>query len=183
MPESSVRFYALRMRETGMIKSSPQGIIAAGTDWRFLDELKRELKELSLPVTTKLRGDTLCASSRTAAVSWPASRRSGRQSPSVRLHRRARSRRRKPPPSGCRGFSIDDGDCWAALEHRRRAARAPKALPSKYVQGDLSVDNSMWLAGGETDFDCNHGVDADVVGRCRRAGHGAEPASTRGASK
>ena len=40
----SVRFYALRMQETGMIKSSPQQIIANGTDWRFLDELKRELK-------------------------------------------------------------------------------------------------------------------------------------------
>jgi NitT/TauT family transport system substrate-binding protein len=42
--EDSVRFYALRMKETGMIKSSPQEIIAKGTDWRFLDELKRELK-------------------------------------------------------------------------------------------------------------------------------------------
>ena len=42
--EDSVRFYALRMQETGMIKSSPQEIIANGTDWRFLDELKRELK-------------------------------------------------------------------------------------------------------------------------------------------
>jgi NitT/TauT family transport system substrate-binding protein len=43
-PEDSVRFYALRMKETGMIKSSPQEIIAKGTDWRFLNELKRELK-------------------------------------------------------------------------------------------------------------------------------------------
>lgn len=43
-PEDSMRFYTLRMQETGMIKSSPQQIIAAGTDWRFLDELKRELK-------------------------------------------------------------------------------------------------------------------------------------------
>jgi NitT/TauT family transport system substrate-binding protein len=34
----------LRPRETGFIKSSPQKIIAGGTDWRFLDELKRELK-------------------------------------------------------------------------------------------------------------------------------------------
>jgi NitT/TauT family transport system substrate-binding protein len=42
--EDSVRFYALRMKETGMIKSSPKTIIAEGTDWRFLDELKRELK-------------------------------------------------------------------------------------------------------------------------------------------
>ena len=43
-PEDSMRFYTLRMQETGMIKSSPQQIIADGTDWRFLDELKRELK-------------------------------------------------------------------------------------------------------------------------------------------
>ncbi len=43
-PEDALRFFALRMQETGMIKSSPQEIIAAGTDWRFLEELKRELK-------------------------------------------------------------------------------------------------------------------------------------------
>ena len=43
-PEDSLRFYALRMQEMGMIRSSPQKIIADGTDWRFLDELKRELK-------------------------------------------------------------------------------------------------------------------------------------------
>jgi NitT/TauT family transport system substrate-binding protein len=43
-PEDTVRFYALRLRESGFIKSSPQKIIADGTDWRFLNELKRELK-------------------------------------------------------------------------------------------------------------------------------------------
>jgi len=43
-PEDSVRFYALRLREAGMTKASPQKIIAEGTDWRFLNELKRELK-------------------------------------------------------------------------------------------------------------------------------------------
>jgi NitT/TauT family transport system substrate-binding protein len=42
--EDAVRFYALRLHEAGMIKSSPQKIIAQGTDWRFLNELKRELK-------------------------------------------------------------------------------------------------------------------------------------------
>lgn len=42
--EASLLFYALRMHETGMIKSSPQKIIANGTDWRFINELKRELK-------------------------------------------------------------------------------------------------------------------------------------------
>jgi NitT/TauT family transport system substrate-binding protein len=43
-PEDTVRFYALRLQEVGMIKSTPQKIIAEGTDWRFLNELKRELK-------------------------------------------------------------------------------------------------------------------------------------------
>jgi NitT/TauT family transport system substrate-binding protein len=43
-PENTVRFFALRLREAGMIKSSPQKIIAQGTDWRFLNELKKELK-------------------------------------------------------------------------------------------------------------------------------------------
>jgi NitT/TauT family transport system substrate-binding protein len=43
-PEDSLRFYALRMRETGMIKSSPQKIIANNANWSFLNELKRELK-------------------------------------------------------------------------------------------------------------------------------------------
>jgi len=42
--EDTVRFYALRLQEVGLIKSSPQKIIADGTDWRFLNEVKRELK-------------------------------------------------------------------------------------------------------------------------------------------
>jgi NitT/TauT family transport system substrate-binding protein len=43
-PEDTIRFHALRLREAGMISSSPQKIIAQGTDWRFLNELKKELK-------------------------------------------------------------------------------------------------------------------------------------------
>jgi NitT/TauT family transport system substrate-binding protein len=42
--EDTVRFYSLRLREGGIVKSSPQRIIAQGTDWRFLNQLKRELK-------------------------------------------------------------------------------------------------------------------------------------------
>ena len=42
--EDTIRWYALRLHEVGLIKSSPQKIIADGTNWRFLDELKRELK-------------------------------------------------------------------------------------------------------------------------------------------
>jgi NitT/TauT family transport system substrate-binding protein len=43
-PEDTIRFYALRLTESGLIKSSPRQLIAEGTDWRFLNELKRELK-------------------------------------------------------------------------------------------------------------------------------------------
>jgi NitT/TauT family transport system substrate-binding protein len=40
----TIRYYALRLHETGMIKSTPQSLLAAGTDWRFLEERKPELK-------------------------------------------------------------------------------------------------------------------------------------------
>ena len=43
-PEDSLRFYTLRMQETGIVQVSPTKVIAEGTDWRFLDEIKRELK-------------------------------------------------------------------------------------------------------------------------------------------
>ena len=42
-PEDTVRFYSLRLREAGMIKSTPSKI-AQAADWRFFNELKRELK-------------------------------------------------------------------------------------------------------------------------------------------
>jgi NitT/TauT family transport system substrate-binding protein len=41
--EDAVRFWALRMREFDMIKSSPDKIIATGTDWRFIKEVRKEL--------------------------------------------------------------------------------------------------------------------------------------------
>ncbi len=43
-PEDTLRFHSLRLHEVGMIKSNPQKIIAQGTDWRFWNELKKELK-------------------------------------------------------------------------------------------------------------------------------------------
>jgi NitT/TauT family transport system substrate-binding protein len=42
--EDTLRFYALRLHEAGMVKANPNKIIVDGTDWRFLDEVKRELK-------------------------------------------------------------------------------------------------------------------------------------------
>jgi NitT/TauT family transport system substrate-binding protein len=43
-PEDTIRFYALRLHEIGMIKSTPQKIIAQSTAWRFFKEIKKELK-------------------------------------------------------------------------------------------------------------------------------------------
>jgi NitT/TauT family transport system substrate-binding protein len=43
-PEDTLRFYALRLHEAGLVKSSPQKIMAGNADWRFFNELKRELK-------------------------------------------------------------------------------------------------------------------------------------------
>jgi NitT/TauT family transport system substrate-binding protein len=40
----TIRFFALRMHEAGMIKSNPQKIIAEGMDWRLVNELKTQLK-------------------------------------------------------------------------------------------------------------------------------------------
>jgi NitT/TauT family transport system substrate-binding protein len=43
-PADTIRFAALRLHEIGMIKSSPQKILDQNTNWRFLNELKKELK-------------------------------------------------------------------------------------------------------------------------------------------
>jgi NitT/TauT family transport system substrate-binding protein len=42
--QDTIRFYALRLREAGFIRNAPNRIIAEGTDWRFIEELRRELK-------------------------------------------------------------------------------------------------------------------------------------------
>ena len=42
--EDTLRFFGLRLHEAGMLKHSPNDLIAAGTDWRFVNELKREMK-------------------------------------------------------------------------------------------------------------------------------------------
>src|SRR5712671_4231019 len=43
-PEDTIRFYSLRLRESGFIRGTPNKIIADGTDWRLFNELKRELR-------------------------------------------------------------------------------------------------------------------------------------------
>ena len=42
--EDSVRFCALLLHEGGMIKTGPQKLFAQGTDGRFFNQIKKELK-------------------------------------------------------------------------------------------------------------------------------------------
>ena len=42
--DDAIRFYTLRMREVGMSKANPADVIADGTNWQFLNEIKREMK-------------------------------------------------------------------------------------------------------------------------------------------
>jgi len=44
-PEDTLRFYSLRLNEAGVLNSTPDEIIARGTDWRLLEELRVELNE------------------------------------------------------------------------------------------------------------------------------------------
>jgi len=43
-PTASLRFYALRLHEAGMIRTTPQKLIVQGSEFRFIDELRKELK-------------------------------------------------------------------------------------------------------------------------------------------
>jgi len=43
-PADSMRFYGVRLHEAGLIKTPPPRLIAQGSDFRFLNELRKELK-------------------------------------------------------------------------------------------------------------------------------------------
>jgi NitT/TauT family transport system substrate-binding protein len=43
-PVDSVRFYALRLKEAGIIDKTPEQIIEKGTDFRYLTQLRKELQ-------------------------------------------------------------------------------------------------------------------------------------------
>jgi NitT/TauT family transport system substrate-binding protein len=56
-PADTLRFYALRLHDAGMVKGTPDQIIAKGADWRFLNELKQELPA---PTASAQGGDLFC---------------------------------------------------------------------------------------------------------------------------
>ena len=52
-PEDSLRFYALRMRDAGAVKVTPDELIRRVTDWRFFNELKREMPMAFAPSSSR----------------------------------------------------------------------------------------------------------------------------------
>jgi NitT/TauT family transport system substrate-binding protein len=56
-PVDTLRFYSLRLRDAGMVKHSPDELIAQGADWRLLNDLK---KELPVPVSSARNGQLFC---------------------------------------------------------------------------------------------------------------------------
>jgi NitT/TauT family transport system substrate-binding protein len=44
-PVDSTSVCALRLQEAGVIKRTPQTLLAQGPDWRLPNELKKELKD------------------------------------------------------------------------------------------------------------------------------------------
>jgi NitT/TauT family transport system substrate-binding protein len=42
-PVDSVRFYALRLKEAGLLKATPDEILKRGTDFRYFEQLKKDL--------------------------------------------------------------------------------------------------------------------------------------------
>jgi NitT/TauT family transport system substrate-binding protein len=51
--EDTLRYYALRLNEAGVIKNSPHDILRKGSDWRFFHQLKEEMA--FAPTTGPLR--------------------------------------------------------------------------------------------------------------------------------
>ena len=43
-PEDTMRFFALRLREAGLVTGTPSEILERGTEFRFIDELRQEMK-------------------------------------------------------------------------------------------------------------------------------------------
>lgn len=43
-PVDTIRYFALRLYDVGLVKTNPEKLIAQGTNWRFLQELRKELK-------------------------------------------------------------------------------------------------------------------------------------------
>ena len=46
-PVDTLRFFSLRLRDAGLVKATPREIIARGSDFRFVDQLRREAQSVT----------------------------------------------------------------------------------------------------------------------------------------
>ena len=61
-----------------------------------------------------------------------------------------------PPETTTVRLGVNGGAyCWASVFLAGELMRADGITDVRYVAGDTSVDNSQWLARGDTDFDMN----------------------------
>jgi NitT/TauT family transport system substrate-binding protein len=78
-PEETLRFYALRLKDAGVINSTPEEIIDRCADWSFFRELREEMAfapQRRFPPTAyrlncEVGGDALAAGLRSVPPLWP----------------------------------------------------------------------------------------------------------------
>ncbi len=142
----TVRFYALRLKEIGLISSTPDRIIAEGTDWRFLNELKRELKNLA----TERRLAMSSIHNRRRVLAGLSAMATGLIAPAAGAE----------PPLDTTSVRLPKWDggayCWAGNYMAGELLRADGFTDVRYVQGDPKLDQSAWIANGDTDFSINY---------------------------
>ena len=66
-----MRFYALRLHEVGMIKSTPNKIIAEGTDWRFLERAQARAEGVSRRGSPQGRRTVDATDAEPTRLRWP----------------------------------------------------------------------------------------------------------------
>ena len=151
---ASLTFYALRLREAGMIKSSPNKIIADATDWRFFNELNRELKSRLAVADTcevtmqarKIKCMQMVQNRRRFLATLSSAGAAGligglefvRPRSAARNDARSASRRSR-------------GICIAPQYVAEELLRAARASPT-FSMSNLAVNSLRGLASGEVDF-------------------------------
>jgi NitT/TauT family transport system substrate-binding protein len=96
-----------------------------------------------------------CRSSRIAVASWPAQPQPGPQA----FIGTATQAKAEPPPETTSvrlPRYVGGAYCWAGVYIAGEMLRAEGFGDVRYVQGDTSVDHSVWIANNETDFSVNY---------------------------
>ena len=145
----TVRFYALRLKEIGLISSTPDRIIAEGTDWRFLNELKRELK--TYPVCLKGRRGHANHPEPPALPGRPYS--AAGAASLVGVHQ---SLAAEPPPemTSVRLAKIR-GICIAPQYVAEELLHAEGFTEVRYIMTEAAAGQSDAIASGQVDFTLN----------------------------